>query len=272
MKFLVYLKSELKQLFSSLPFWVCCILVTVLECSAGFFLERNGKELSVIETIITYSKQEMKDMGRIWSVNAFVSGVGSWLKLFVPVIASLPAVALYRDQASTGYRRCLIYRVGKKEYLIVKYLSGFLGGAITLTMGTLLFFLLTQLCFPSAACLQEWVVRSTLEAYHANSAFAMVMCRFGIVFLYGGIWASITYGLLGLVSNKYLIVGIPFMMKYIWQQCAEKWNIMDGDALLYFSFGENNPLTVVVVVYGLLLLGSFFLFYFSNQRKEDIGV
>lgn len=262
---------EMKQIVISMPFLVSCMIVTILEFTAGFYLTGDGKELSILEVLISFSREDMEKNVLFSSFAAFKSGVGSWLKLFVPIIATLPFVALFRDETSTGYRRFRIVSEGKVRYCMVKILTCFFSGALTLTIGTLLFSLMTGIFFPSVQQFDKESIHLILAPYGTNSIVLIMLRQFLMIFLYGGFWGSICLGLVGAVKNKYLIVGIPFMLKYMWQQYIDKIDGMGPDTLLY-AFQEKNSIFGILIVYGIILAISVLVFLVAMGRKEDIGV
>ena len=262
---------EMKQIVISMPFLVSCMIVTILEFTAGFYLTGDGKELSILEVLINFSKEDMKENVLFSSFAAFRSGVGSWLKLFVPIIAALPFAALFRDETSTGYRRFRIISEGKVRYCVLKILTCFFSGALTLTIGTLLFALMTGIFFPSIQQFDTESINMILAPYGTNSTALIMFRQILMIFLYGGFWGSVCLGMVGTVKNKYLIVGIPFMLKYMWQQYIDKIGGMGPDTLLY-AFQEENSISGILIVYIILLAVSVLVFFLAIERKEDIGV
>ena len=92
-------------------------------------------------------------------------------------------------------------------------------------------------------------------------------------FLYGGFWSIVSFALLGFVQNKYLIVGIPFMLKYIWGELCLKIEEQGvGPDSLILLFYEKETMGMTLVVYGVLSILCCLLFWMVTVRKEDLGV
>lgn len=273
MKMIRCFLNEIKQVVFGIPFWICCFVVMALETTAGFCLVGQN-EVSVIEAIMQFSMQERESNMSFNSFSAFTAGMGSWLLLFAPVITALPFVVLFRDEASTGYRRFRIVSVkDKKCFCIMKYVVCFFSGALTMLVGTLLFAVVTAIFFPSLKSFGSEYMEMVLASYHVSnvpeaSARYLICC-----FFYGGFWSLMSFALLGKIQNKYLIVGVPFMMKYMWREIYFKLGDkgVGPDSLMHIIYGEE-PVVWVLFTYISLSMISFILFYVSTVRKEDIGV
>lgn len=273
MKMLHYFSNEMKQIVCGVPFWICCLLVMILETTAGFCIV-DGNELSVIEVILQYSVKERESNMSFNSFSAFRSGMGSWLLLFAPVITALPFVVLFRDEASSGYRKFRIISMkDKKCFSIIKYVSCFFSGALTMLVGTLLFAVVTEICFPSIKSFGSEYMEMVLSSYHVDTVLLVLIKYLVSCFFYGGFWALMSFVLLGKIQNKYLIVGIPFMIKYMWREIYFKSGNkgVGPDSLMELIYGEQSTVWIVFT-YAVLGIISFILFYVSTVKKEDISV
>lgn len=273
MKILRCLGCEWKRMLCFPPFVVCCLLVTALEFTAGLYLVNGDKQLSVMETLLTLSRDELKQRVSLSAFGAFQSGIGSWLMLFVPIAAALPFVALYRDEVSTGYLRLRICSIGRIRYCFVKFFSCFFAGGMTLAVGTALFGICVCFLFPPLSVYDRASIDIFLEALNGSSVGMVIIKQFMVLFLYGGFWSITSFALLGFVHNKYLIVGIPFVIKYIWRETYFK---LDGKGVgpeqLFLLFQKEESVFGILIVYGILCVCSFLLFFIMTMRKEELGV
>lgn len=272
MKTLRCIISEGKQILCYPPFFACCVLVMVLEFTAGLCLINGQEEISVIEAAATVSREQMLKNTSFCSLQAFQAGSGSWFKLFVPILAGLPFVALYRDEVSTGYRRFRIASMGKFRYCITKFITCFLGGALAISLGTVLYGICVAILFPSLNSYEQADIQMFLEML--NGTVPQVIGQQMLsVFLYGGFWSIVSYALIGFIHNKYLIVGIPFMLKYIWGEICLK---LGGQGVepesLLFLFYQKETMGITLLVYGILSILCFLSFWIVTVRKEDLGV
>lgn len=273
MKIVRYFFSEMKQVVFSVPFWVCCLLVMVLETTAGFYVQGEA-EISVIEAIVRFSKQERESNVLLNSFSAFSAGMGSWLTLFSPVITALPYVILFRDETSTGYRRFRIVSIADNKYFcIVKCAVCFLCGALTMLLGTIFFALITATFFPDLKSFGNEYAEMILSSYHATSIWQANVRQLFCCFFYGGFWSLMSFWLLGKIENKYLIVGIPFMVKYIWRELYFKSGDkgVGPDSLLQIFYCEQSAFWIIFVYISLGIM-SFIMFHIFFGRKEDVGV
>ena len=272
MKTLRCIISEGKRIVCYPPFFVCCVLVVVLEFTAGLCLVNGQDEISVMEAVLTISREQMEQNTNYCSFEAFQAGTGSWFKLFVPILAALPFVALYRDEVSTGYRRFRIASMGKFRYCITKFITCFLGGALTVSVGTALYGVCVAILFPSLNAYNPEDIQMFLEMLDGTIP-ELIGQQMLSTFLYGGFWSIVSFALLGFVQNKYLIVGIPFMLKYIWGELCLKIEEQGvGPDSLILLFYEKETMGMTLVVYGVLSILCCLLFWMVTVRKEDLGV
>lgn len=273
MKMIRYCLNEMKQVILSVPFWVCCLLVMALETTAGFCII-GETEISVIEAIFYFSQQERESNVLLNSFAAFSAGTGSWLSLFAPVITALPFVVLFRDETSTGYRRFRIVSIeDKKLFCMIKYIVCFFTGALIMFTGTLMFAVITEIFFPSLRSFGSEYSEMVLSSYSVSGVLQANLQHLVCCFFYGGFWALMSFGLLGKIANKYLIVGIPFMVKYMWRELYFKAGDkgVGPDNLLQIFYGSQSGLWIIFL-YVFLGFMSFIMFYICTVRKEDVGV
>lgn len=273
MKTLRCLGCEWKRMLCFFPFVICCLFVTVLELTAGLYLINGDKQLSVMETFLTLSRDERMHSVNLSAFGAFQSGIGSWLKLFVPIVAALPFVALFRDEASTGYLRFRICSIGRIRYCFVKFFSCFFAGGMTLAVGTALFGICVYFLFPSLSVYDRASIEAFLETLNGSSVGMIIIEKFVVVFLYGGFWSITSFALLGFVHNKYLIIGIPFVIKYIWREICFKLDVNGvSPDQLFLLFQKEESVFEILIVYVILCVCSLLLFFIGIMRKEELGV
>lgn len=269
------LKSEMKQVVGCRLFFVSCLVVALLELTAGFYLQNPESELSVFETFFSISKEQIRQNANLSAEKAFFSGIGSWLTLFAPIVVSLPFCALYRDEISTGYKRFRISRMGKERYCIVKIITNFLLGALTLTFGTILYGGLVSIMFPHIQSYPKEEIAFFLQSIGGINIWKKAVKQLLVLFLYGGFWGSVVLGFCGFIHNKYLIVGIPFMLKYIWREVAYKHGTdqkFGPDTFLLLCNGTVQENHIFYIGYLLIWICCILLFCVAVNGKEDIGV
>lgn len=275
MKTLACLRSEIRQIFFCRLFFVSCLIVALLELTAGFHMINMEDQISVLETVRVVPRALMENDIRLSAESAFFAGIGSWLTLFAPIIVSLPFCALYRDEISTGYKRFRIVAMGKMRYCIVKIISNFLMGALTLTIGTLIYGMMVSILFPHAGSYSQAQIHQLIQDIGGHTIIYWIMRQLLVLFFYGGFWGSVVMGFCGFIHNKYLIVGIPFMLKYIWREITFKQGV-DGrigpDSLLQLCHRYENAPRISVEVYLAVWGICIILFCIAMNRREDLGV
>lgn len=215
------LRTELEKIIMGSGFWLC-IFCTFLLCLTADVYEdiQTGRKYSAAEAVITFSESEMAEEWRFCSREVIGRGIGGWLPFFLPIAAAFPGIPLLCDEYRTKYVRYEIQRAGKRTFYAARLAAVFLGGALAVTAGYALFSLAACLVFPkplelSPVALQNYqFMAGGSEALSGIPFLRYVLKILGCVFLAGGLSALPAAVLTGLSLNKYIVLCVPFFLKY----------------------------------------------------------
>ena len=260
---------ELHKIVTSLPFYLC-IAVTVFLCLASGLCENESHHgYSILSAILTLSRDAKLTMyGCNWH-HAILNGAGSWLILLIPIVAAIPFIPDFVDERTSGNMRMTIERMGEKRYYVVKFVSCFIGGAMAVVIGYILFCGISVLGLPSpfeGESLGSPITKHEVIATTLKSMLGM--------FFYGGLWSMAAFLMAGIVKNKYLVLCVPFACKYVYDQYMMK-NYFDlqwakSDAMTSLA-NSNFPIGKMLLLSGVMFLLCFFAFSFIMHKRRDLG-
>lgn len=254
----------LKRILSEKSYWLCCVCVFALCFTSAVGTASNGDPLNVLSYIFGGEKNPPA-AETILNLRG-----GSWLFMFMPIISGLCVVNVLCDDKSSRFLRCEIFRTGYYKFKAAKYLSSVISSGISTLFGFAAYMVFIKLYFP-----EDEFVELTLAVILAE------------MFIYGVMSAVPALITAAFTNNKYLIVCIPFLLKYCLSQLAlqislnayeDMWNpnltlakigtIINPDSVnSVFSYSEKLG---VILINALILFGGFAV-YLLKKGGADKG-
>ncbi|MCD7716093.1 MAG: hypothetical protein LUI39_06550 [Lachnospiraceae bacterium] len=216
------IKINFHKILTGYGFYICVMFTTFLCFFTNIYEDYgNGNSYSVISSIMNFKRDFMLNDTAFCSFEIMQKGAGSWLSLFIPIISAFAFVPLVCDEYETKSVRFEIFRSSKREYFMAKFLSAGFCGGLAVMMGFALFVLIEFTLFPNIIE-YETALRSMYEeelGYRfpdfARSGYAFLTAKkMGEMFLYGTFCAVPGIILTSIMHNKYLVMCIPFFLKY----------------------------------------------------------
>lgn len=252
----------LRRVFTEKSYWVCCACVFALCFTASVDTAENGDPLNVLSYIFGGEKNPP---GADTIIN--FRG-GAWLSMFLPIISGLCFANVICDDKSSNFLRYEVIRSGCYKLKAAKFLSGIISSGIVTVTGFAAFSAFIKLYFP-----EDGFIEINPAAILAETFI------FGIM---SAVPALITAAF---TNNKYLIVCVPFLLKYGVSQFAFRLSfdayedmrnpdltlarlgmIIDPDSVRYvFSLPEKFG---IILINAGLLLGGFAVFLFKKGGTD----
>ena len=275
------LKAELKKL-SFIPYLILSISGIVLLClSATGETDMSGKQISIF-SLIFQAQQANTDISKS-ALALWQAGIGGWLVVFAPMLLSMGYILLLSEERRNGQIRFHILRSGNWKYCISKVCSGALAGGIVFLIGYALFGLLLVMRFPSV---RTFPIEEQ-EIFLLGSSIGIVIMKKLIgAFLYGMFGSVFGVGVAIVFRDKYMLVCLPFMINYIYQQVlgklasdcmvAEKYEkitwieAMRTESIMNISGSVTwlIPFVVMLVIY-VVLIGVFYLSMKIGEKQKQ---
>ena len=274
------LKAELKKI-SFIPYLILSISGIVLLClSATGETDMSGKQISIF-SLMFQEQQANTDISKS-ALALWQAGIDVWLVVFAPMLLSMGYILLISEERRNGQVRFHILRSGNWKYCISKLCSGALSGGIVFLIGYALFGLLMLVRFPSIRTFSAEEQEILLTG--SNISVVIIKKLIG-VFLYGMFGSVFGIGVAIVFRDKYMLVCLPFMIKYIYQQILAKMamDAMAAEAyerltwietfqpenIMNISLGWNWFLTVILM---LAIYAVLSVIFYRCVKRGDWGV
>lgn len=296
----MYFVTCFKRLFRSPMLWLSALGTAAICMFSELYVTPQGETKTVIEMFMQYSKNAMLADVKLCSYNVFVTGFRGWLTLFVPVIVSISVVGICIDERKSGMWRLTLHRTGRIKYSISGGLFILLSGGLVLVLGSGIFAALTAIMFPSlrlytaedVSFFTGLMFRQGTGMYGIYMAGGLPLCaavQLAETFFYGMVCSAAGMLLSVLCENKYVIICIPFFLKYALDQFSTSLflkaaddpmgynerlsnlaELIDPDAANSFlSYPGDQPGMIVLINAGLVVI-LFSLFCIIRIRKADV--
>lgn len=288
------IKYDLKKILTGYGFYLCIIFTFILCFSSEIYEDPlNGNKYSVVTSLLEFNKDFMLNNTDFCSFEVMSHGARGWLSLFIPIIAAFVYVPLFCDEYQSKSVRFMIFRSSKFSYYISRYISACIGGGAAVLIGFSLYTMSVYMLFPniseysnSLRSIYEQEVSDLYLNITEGSYRSAIVSKHIEMFVYGTVNVVPALVLSSFCYNKYVIMCIPFFLKYaVNQSCLriqaeiinqERPNIFvlklnsvfNPDALTYLSqFGESKR---YVIFYNSGIILCFCLLYllFINRRCD----
>ncbi|MCM1488326.1 MAG: hypothetical protein NC203_08175 [Firmicutes bacterium] len=275
--------ASLKKILSSKGFYLCVLFSLLLFFCAEVYCDPDvNSRYSVIRALLNIGRDKMRQDSQLWSISVMKSARGGWVTFFAPIITAFVFAPMISDETAAKARSFQLFRSSSLKFSLSEFLSGTVCAGLAMALGYLLFCLCVYFLFPSPENITEWE-EQLLGGFSPLSAALSV-------WLYGSFWSMPAMVLTSVLSNKYLIMCLPFFLKYVLNQsyqllfqtaCGDYVNVNERllgfinviypDALLYLW--DDPQRLLVLLVFGcaaLALLTAFLLIFGSKKRRGTL--
>ena len=198
---------QFKKIFSSPWFYLSTLLTVVLFFCAEIYSDPVSlNRYSVINSLMSFDRDEMLRSTEFCSYNVIRNARGGWFTLFVPLSTAFCFVPLICAERENNAIRFQIFRSSKIKFELSRYFAGIITGGLSTALGYAVFGGMVYILFPGSseyAGLFEQTV----------GAADLLKLLLG-VFFYGMFWSSPAMFGTSVIRNKYIVMCIPFFIKY----------------------------------------------------------
>ena len=278
-------KTNFYKILTGYGFYICIIFTTILCFTANVYEDfETGNKYSAIMSIINFDKDFMLSNTNFCSFEIMRRGAGSWLSMFIPLVAAFSFVPLVCDEYEAKSVRFEVFRSSKLSFHLSKFITACLCGGIAVMLGFSLFTLTEYALFPNINeysfdlknNYEEMLQYQYIDITQGND-FIIIMRKFRDMFLYGAVNAAPVIMLTSIIRNKYIVLCIPKLqsqaaksMENIDVNILNISSIFNPDALSYLSdYGKNRNL--VLIYNGITIIIFAAIYLISCNRRFDIG-
>ena len=227
--------DEMKRILSSFGFWLAVGLALLILLTSEIYRDLDGTVYTVFSATHELEDEEVL----LYDLNAqrfFYMQLTSCLPMYGPMLAALSFAKVLCEEQKYGVRRYLLFREGKRRYVLSKALSAILAsGLCFLVIGVLFLAFMywnypmwTQISAESYAGWLEYQLPKTsgwatqLFAWFGEHAYC-ILTLMGC-FVYGVFCGFIGFICTAFFSNIYLAVCIPFFFGYIYYSIVQSFD------------------------------------------------
>lgn len=291
------IKINIYKILTGYGFYVCVLFTTVLCFSTYIYNEPlSDDNYSAFMALLSFDKEYMLTNTCFCSFEVMQQGAGSWLSLFIPLISAFAFIPLVCDEYEAKSIRFEVFRSSKACYNLSKFITACLCGGFAVMLGFSLFTIADYIVFPSiteyAPELRSFFEEDILFNHPEFAQYGyglLILKKQGEMFLYGMLCATPAITLTCLIRNKYLVLCIPFFIKYALNQTCIKLmsqaladlehtdqkllrfsSIINPDAISFLSdYGDDK---LLIIIYNTVFLVVELVLYLIIQgRRLDSG-
>ena len=287
---------NLKVIFTNYGFYICIIFTLILCLSTGiYFDDVTNNEYSVIRSLITFDKEFMLGNIDFCSMNIVIKGSGSWLSMFIPIISSFSFIPFICDESESKAKRNIIFRSSKLSFHSSRFISACVSGGIAVMLGYILFTVLSYIVFPNfneySSEMQDMYKDTLKYLYPKSPEYGMMyilILKYAEMFIFGFFSVVPAITLTAVSKNKYVVLCIPFFLKYsITQSClklsakayVDQENIDEKLIKLVCIISPDSILELFeseyqkwIIVYNIsIVVVLFFVYMIIQNRRFDFG-
>lgn len=193
--------------------------------------------------------------------------------LIFPLLAALAYADAYVEDFNTGLVKSILTKVEKKKYLIVRYVVNFIVGGLVTAFPLIINFLGEMAAFPMIEnnfYFGMVLVNSSSFwpglFYHHPLVYTLV--RVLLLFMLGGMLASLGLALSTAVKNRYIVLVFPFLVFIGLDVLASAlWGKYSITALFLENVQANWGIPFYLFVG---IVGSFIWYYVAGVKNEPI--
>lgn len=203
------IKTEFRKILTSKGFYLCIFFTFFLFLFAEIYIDPiTMNRYSVIRSLTDFTAEERIKTQEMCNITVLEKVLSGWITLFVPIIAAFCFVPMICAEREANAVRFEVFRSGKAKFSSARFLAGTLSGGTAVLIGYLLFSAVIMLLFPGINQFDE----ITAEFISNSSAkYPELLCG---LWFYGIFWGIPAMFLTSVIRNKYLIMCIPFFVKY----------------------------------------------------------
>ena len=161
--------------------------------------------MTVFRALTDFSREELSANYELCNIMVVRNARNGWFTLFAPIITAFCFVPLMCAERDENAVRFQIFRTTKLKYSVTEFLSGVISGGLAITLGYVIFSGTVTLLFPNVSEMTDYFPSAVLEMW-----------------LYGTFWSIPSMLCTSILRNKYLVMCIPFFVKYGLTQIYQK--------------------------------------------------
>ena len=289
------IKTDFYKIVTGYGMYLCVLFTIILCFGTSIHIDMmNNDQYSVIRSLISFDREFMLSSYDFISINVALKGAGSWLSMFIPIISAFAYIPLVCDESESKSIRYAVFRSSKLKFYLSRFITAVLSGGFAVMIGYMVFCGIVFILFPNIgefpAETREFYIQYLSDVYPSTADFGIgsaLVIKFAEIFVYGAIAAIPSILLTAVSKNKYVVLCIPFFIKYALTQTSVKLiaqaysngegvggkltdisNVINLDYVLQIYEMKGYKL---IAVYIIVAISTLALYLFIQLRRFDSG-
>lgn len=289
------IKTDFYKIVTGYGMYLCVLFTIILCFGTSIHIDMmNNDQYSVIRSLISFDREFMLSSYDFISINVALKGAGSWLSMFIPIISAFAYIPLVCDESESKSIRNAVFRSSKLKFYLSRFITAVLSGGFAVMIGYMVFCGMVFILFPGIgefpAETREFYIQYLSDVYPSTADFGIgsaLLIKFVEIFVYGAIAAIPAILLTAVSKNKYVVLCIPFFIKYALTQTSIKLiaqaysngegvggrlteisNMINLDYVLQIYEMKSYRL---ILLYIIVAISTLALYLFIQLRRFDSG-
>lgn len=284
---------NLRKVLTGYGFYVSVVFTILLLALSSIYSTGNYDSYSAIHVLMEYDRDFMLNDTRLCSYSVVRNSTGGWFSMFIPIISAFAFVPIICDEYDSGSVRFNIFRSSKLRYHISKFIIGSISGGLAVLAGFIVYTFFVYSVFPNISQYSpesqsffEQSIKNSFPHIFEYGYIPLLLLKSLEIFIYGFVSSALAVLFTSFIRNKYLVMCIPFFVKYVVTQTCTKFNF---DAMVKQNMGviklSNiiNPDSVlnlylyndyrhIIIIYNIILWAVLFAVYIViSGKRVDCG-
>ena len=216
------IKTDFYKIVTGYGMYLCVLFTIILCFGTSIHIDMmNNDQYSVIRSLISFDREFMLSSYDFISINVALKGAGSWLSMFIPIISAFAYIPLVCDESESKSIRNAVFRSSKLKFYLSRFITAVLSGGFAVMIGYMVFCGMVFILFPGIgefpAETREFYIKYLSDVYPSTADLGIgsaLVIKFAEIFVYGAIAAIPSILLTAVSKNKYVVLCIPFFIKY----------------------------------------------------------
>lgn len=272
---------DLKKILTSSGFWLCMLMTVLLLFFAEIHTDNTTlNRYSVIRGLTDFSREELAEEFEFCNISVVQNARSGWFMLFAPILGAFCFVPILTTEREENVLRFQIFRASRLKYYIAEFFAGVVSAGAATALGYAVFSAIVSPLFPSISEMSDFA-KNMLESTELN--FPKLLLG---MWCFGAFWSTPAMLLTSILRNKYLIMCIPFFLKYGLTQTYQKisQNIYAGefpetktlkilsavnpDGIIWINEFNRVPVITLFAILALILLAIYLIVL---MKRSDCG-
>lgn len=272
---------SIRKTIMSRGFIVCVIFTAILLFAAYIHTDYNTmNRYSVVRALTDFSREELSTEFEFCNIAVIQNARNGWFMQFAPILGAFCFAPIITTEREENALRFQIFRASKLKYYISQFLAGIISAGIATALGYALFTAIAFPLFPSISEMSEFA-----QMILSDWTFRFPKLLLGM-FCFGAFHSAPALLLTSVLRNKYLIMCIPFFLKYGLTQAYQKLsqnyfaygnpdakmrkiiNAINPDGIVRIN--ESNYVSVIVL-FAILFVFLFAIYLIISMKRSDCG-